>query len=698
MNAANRVRRSVGLRTALALISVFAIDVFTPRGVADTLLYIPVLMLSARRSTRFSPFAIAAVASVLSVVGYFLSATGNAEVVVVANRVLAMGALWLATVLIVRWARSDHLLTENRDMLEQQVKERERFRLVAEESLTGIYLIEGGVFRYVNPAFARIFGYQVEEIVDRLGPVDLTMPEDRELVAKNLQRRLEGEVEATRYDLRGQRRDGSCVQVEVHGRRTKLDGGTGVVGTLVDVTARKDAEEALRRSEELFRLLAENSNDLITLRQLDGTLVYGSPSFARLLGSPPAPALDQVIEAFHRDDRQMGRRAWEEAASGQSRYSTFRYAHADGNWHWLEAWGTRVDFRGQPHVLSVCRDITEHKRAEEALRESEELFRFLAENSHDIISLYDQDSRRIYVSPSFYRVLGPPPDDAFSGVHPDDLAKAKQAWERAMTGERVSVVVRHMTPSGMWCWLDVLASRVFYHGAPHAMAVSRDITVRQQAEQQVFASLREKEALLKEVHHRVKNNLQLISSLLNLQASRIESPTIREQFSEIRDRVRSMAMVHENLYRTQSFAGVPIAKPLQDLCEHLVRSYATGAPLEITYELSDVALDLDQAVPCVLIVNELVTNTLKHAFPGERAGRLSLELRRGPEEIITLTVADDGVGVPPDFNERRRESLGLHLVEDLTDQLQGQLEIKAGGRGTSITITFPVPSSSTPQP
>ena len=202
--------------------------------------------------------------------------------------------------------------------------------------------------------------------------------------------------------------------------------------------------------------------------------------------------------------------------------------------------------------------------------------------------------------------------------------------------------------------------------------LEEDIARRKRAEEQLQASLEEKEALLKEVHHRVKNNLQLISSLLSLQAARIAEPAVAELFAESRNRVRSMALVHENLYRAGNFARISMATHIQNLCARFnpcVRHERRH--VELAIRIGDVQLDLDRAVPCGLIVNELVSNALKHAFPDGRAGRVCVELQPFGDKQHVLVVGDDGVGLPADLDHRRANSLGLQLVDDLTQQLHG---------------------------
>ncbi|ALG73026.1 histidine kinase [Azospirillum thiophilum] len=203
------------------------------------------------------------------------------------------------------------------------------------------------------------------------------------------------------------------------------------------------------------------------------------------------------------------------------------------------------------------------------------------------------------------------------------------------------------------------------------------------------ATLEEKEALLKEVHHRVKNNLQLVTSLLNLQAHRIEDKAVAALFADSRDRVRSMALVHENLYRLGNFARVPMREHLASVCAHLLRAYSRQAgAVRLETDLDDLSLDLDRAVPCGLIVNELVSNALKHAFPGGRGGVLRVALTADGRDC-RLSVRDDGVGLPGDYDPDRMDTVGFQLVTDLTSQLHGAFSYSSKS-GAEFIVTFPV--------
>ena len=344
-----------------------------------------------------------------------------------------------------------------------------------------------------------------------------------------------------------------------------------VVVALHDVTARVDDIDRLRATTELYRLIEEGSNDFITLRACDGTHVYGSPSFARLLGEHPAPSLELLLERFHPEDRAMGRQAWEEVAAGTSRMTTFRYRHADGKWHWLEAWGTRVMYRERPHVLSVSRDITPRKEAQEKLREREELYRFLAEGTNDVITLYDEQGRRVYVNPSFKRIFGQLPGDPFDAIHPDDLPRVESLWQRVLGGEHAFLHFRYRHGDGSWRWVETSVSPVIYRGTRHILAVARDVTERRTAEEEV---------LRRETHFRllIENAADLILVVNHHGTIRSASPSAETMFG-----LTSAQLVGRNLLDLVDPADHPAisaalrdaaAKPMVPIAlEHRVRRH-----------------------------------------------------------------------------------------------------------------------------
>ncbi|MBI3320819.1 MAG: response regulator [Candidatus Omnitrophica bacterium] len=219
-------------------------------------------------------------------------------------------------------------------------------------------------------------------------------------------------------------------------------------------------------------------------------------------------------------------------------------------------------------------------------------------------------------------------------------------------------------------------------------ALHEEIAARRQVQEELEASVREKEVLLREIHHRVKNNLQVISSLLSLQSTYLTDPQLLELFEDSRNRIRSMALVHETLYASANLSSIDMVSYVRDLASLLARSYAAEA-VQLRLQVEPIFLGVDTAIPCGLLLNELVSNAFKHAFPDRRGGEVDISLRRLAEDRFLLTVQDTGIGVPPRVSLSNPETLGLRLVAALVSQLQGEIQLdRAEGGGASFTIRF----------
>jgi two-component sensor histidine kinase len=211
---------------------------------------------------------------------------------------------------------------------------------------------------------------------------------------------------------------------------------------------------------------------------------------------------------------------------------------------------------------------------------------------------------------------------------------------------------------------------------------------RERVEETFKTSLQQKEVLLREVHHRIKNNLQIISSLLDIQASYVQDPHIAGMFTDIQNRVVSMALIHETLYQSSDLGLVDFERYIRSLAEQIFRSYNTLADrIALQIHTDEVMLDTNQAIPCGLILNELLSNCLKHAFPSDRGGEVHIELRSDTRRRVTMIVRDTGIGFPAHMDSRQTETIGLQLVYTLTEQLGGTLDLESDA-GTAIKLSF----------
>jgi len=337
----------------------------------------------------------------------------------------------------------------------------------------------------------------------------------------------------------------------------------------------------------------------------------------------------------------------------------------------------------------------ERRQAIEKMQESEARFRRLAENAPDIISRLALNPKPhiVYISQAVESILDYSPEDFYSKpelaldfIHPNDL----HLFESIIWGEVPSstpITLRLLSKDGRCIWAEQRSVPIYAEsGKLEAIeSVTRDVTDRVLTESQLKSSLEEKEVLLKEVHHRVKNNLQVISSLLNLQSSYVDDPHTRELFKESQNRVKSMAMIHERLYRSDDLMRIDFAEYIRGLVSDLFISYKSKSDgVQLRINVVESSIGIDAAIPCGLIVNELVSNALKHAFPNGRKGEIHIDFNRD-DEGFNLVVGDNGVGFPVGLDFRKTESLGLQLVNTLTDQIGGTIELDSSS-GTEFRI------------
>jgi PAS domain S-box-containing protein len=355
------------------------------------------------------------------------------------------------------------------------------------------------------------------------------------------------------------------------------------------------------------------------------------------------------------------------------------------------------------HASRLEEQVRQRTRALEA---SEKDFREIFENAHDAILILDPESEIVYdVNQRACEIYGFSREE-FIGMSLEsitkDVNKGKTKIEKTLSsGDYYHFETVQYREDGAEMFLEVNASVINYQDRLAILSINRDITRRKRDEQEIKKSLEEKEVLLTEIHHRVKNNLQIISSLLDLQFESLEelqNPQVLQAYQHSKDRIRSMALVHENLYQSGDLARIDITEYTHNLVDYFFSTYGKLAKnvtsqVQIDSTLSSLSLSMEIAIPIGLILTELLSNALKHAFPHDRKGEIHVVFSRETPGTLTLKVCDNGAGLPEDIDISSLQTLGLELVTMLTHQVKGTVEIDRSS-GTAVKITFPYPKHS----
>jgi PAS domain S-box-containing protein len=496
------------------------------------------------------------------------------------------------------------------------------------------------------------------------------------------------------------------------------------------------SESALRESEDLYRTVVTRASDGIAIIQ-DDRIKFINPRLADMGGY----ALEEIVgrrftDFLSSEDIPYLKGFYDSRMAGQeapTKYEIHLNRKNRGSIY-IEVNSSIISYENRPAALVVIRDITQRRKTE-TLRESimrisaaasssdslDELFRSIHMIIADLmpaknfyIALHDPQTDFLSF-PYFVDEFDPPPAPKKPGRGLTEyvlrtgrplLASPQVFSELERRGEAESIGA----PSIDWLGVPLsienrtigaLVVQSYTEGVRYGEEekdilrfVSDQVAMavhRKEAEARLKASLEEKDVLLKEIHHRVKNNMQVISSLLNLQARKIKDPMVLEAFKESQRRIRSMALIHERLYQSSDLSRIEFSQYLRNLASHLFHSYQVDANrIRVKMETEEVFLNINTAIPCGLIVNELISNALKHAFPDGRSGELEIVLRRAAGGGYVILVRDNGIGLPPGLDIRRTETLGMQIVSTLVGQIDGRLNPGSpkNQRGAAFELQF----------
>lgn len=465
-----------------------------------------------------------------------------------------------------------------------------------------------------------------------------------------------------------------------------------------EILERNRAEKELAEAQKYTRRLIESSMDIIVATDINYNITEFNPAAEHSFGYKREEVIGKNISILFSDDKEMSK-VIEQIETEGSMGNEIVNKKKDGSLFisYLSASVVRNEQGDIVGAMGVSRDITAIKKAEEELRLSEERHRAIYDQAYIGIARIAKMGRFLLVNERLSDMLNYSPEELYKKTFyelsvPEEVEESLLDWDQLLSGKikNFSREQTYVRKDGELISANVTVSLVKDAGGNpnYFVAVFEDITERKVYEKQLKESITEKEVLLKEVHHRVKNNMQVISSILNLQSSYVSDESALSILRESQDRIKSMSFVHESLYQSKTLSEVNFAEYIQNIVRNLYHSYANPEKrIELIFELDKIDLNLDTSIPCGLIINEIVSNSLKYAFEGRDSGKLIVRFSKQDDGLLNLMITDDGIGLPKDFDIETAESLGLQLVTTLATQISGELEIDTEA-GTSIGVKF----------
>jgi len=613
-------------------------------------------------------------------------------------------------------------INDQRNFEEQLKSSEEQYRQLVENINEGIIKFDPNeVITYANKRFCKMVEYSAKELIGKVGHNLLVSSKDSmKLVHEAIQQRLNGI--SSKYELELKTKSGKVIWISMNGTPVFNEQGVfeGSIGVIADITRDKKNQDKLERSEQRYRTLVEKMNEGIIMVDNDEVIEYVNDRFCEIVGFKYKELVGERVEEIliHcMQSRKRVRKMVDLRRDGISSKYEVRFKRKSGEWIDVSMNGTPLygedgKVRGSMGILT---DITEARLAEEALLKSEEKYRTLVEKMNEGVIRLNADDTIEYVNARLCKILGYTVKDLVGKnrfdilkVDSGSMKEIKKSVAIRKRGGSSKYELKHRRKSGEWIWISI-------NGTPFvddrgkitgSLGIVTDITDQKRFETEINElnfSLEERviqrtaelekanteiRSLLREMHHRVKNNLQIVSSLLNMQAASVGDAFVAEAFKESQDRIQTMAFIHESLYLNESMSEISVKKYLEQLVKDRVRVNAdltNKVNLKTTFP--DIHFKIDTMLPIGLLLNELVTNSLKHAFPNNREGRIVVSLDLRSKKSVILSYSDNGIGFPLEKTGDSSGSLGLILIESFAMQLDGKLK-RLDKPGTHYEIRF----------
>jgi PAS domain S-box-containing protein len=582
-------------------------------------------------------------------------------------------------------------ITQRKDA-EQKLREtEERFRKAFMTGPLPIFItrLSDGRIVDINETF-QLEGYTRDEIIGKTTEELLFWSQgDRDRFLKILE--TEGRVE--NYEHEAILRDGSKRQVLISSVTINLDNEPHLLTVVHDITELKATEQALRESEQRLRTISEAVLEGIVVTE-KGVVSDANEQIAWILGFEKEEIIGQeVMDFVAPGSRELVMENIKKNITGSYEHMALR---KNGSEVPVMVTGVESVYQGRPARITSIMDMTEIKRAEAVLREREKRYYLLYEDNPLPYQSLDEEGRILEVNTAWEQMLGYWRGDV---IGTDFLSMILEGYrdeiqqcmaEKAKNEEVLHLEFELTRKDGTSVPVSVYSRFAVDEETKklrrHCILI--DITKRKQVEEDIKNELKVKEFLLKEIHHRVKNNLQAISSILEIQSNMIEDQRANKALRDSQDRILSMSLIHEKLYQMGDLHEIDLGDYISGLVNHLAVSHSVSDDrIKISVSCERIPTNAETALPCGLIVTELVSNSFKHAFPNGRSGHVSVDLKHDEKGHIVILQRDDGIGIPRDFDVKGSASLGLSLVKSYVEHLSGSIEVLRG-KGTGYRITL----------
>ncbi len=604
-------------------------------------------------------------------------------------------------------------ITGEKQAMNKLVESETKYRALFENANDAIFTLKDDVFLDCNPKTCEMFGCTRDDIIGS-SPFLFSPPfqpdgrNSAEMAFEKVSAAMGGQPQF--FEWVHKKMDGTLFCTEVSLSRVDIMGQPFIQAVVRDITKRRQVEEKLSSAKKQIEDIMEFIPDATLVIDNNGKVIVWNKAIEQMTGFPASEMLGRgnyeyaipfygerrpiLIDLVLLPKEQILREYTIVKFEGDLLIGETNVPVVRGRKRFLSGWAHPI-YNAEGEIIGAIeciRDITEKRDAEEALRASEETFRALAENTSDVIMRFDLDCRHLYVNPAVERETGISPS-AFIGKNHRELGFPPELcdlWEntiRSVIDSGSNKRIEFQLPRGIWIDWVLMPEFDNSHNVKAVVTSSRDITERKIMENRAVESLREKEVLLRELYHRTKNNMQVIYSLLALEASKHENEPSREAFDSIGLKIQAMALVHQKLYESHDLTSINLNDYIPDIVSLILGNYAAASErISTDLQIESCLVLIDVAIPFGLIINELMTNSVKHAFPDNLRGKIAIELHSTGDEI-TLTYRDDGVGIPPGIDPVTSSSLGLLIIREIaTHQLNGNIRFPEGS-GFSCEIT-----------